>query len=62
MPYSSEFSQFIQALKQQNPEIERRQQLGRALLWDKKPINMQERREFNSAKIKQTSYVYYEKF
>ena len=35
--YESEFSQFIAALKKENPAIEEQQRAGRALLWDKPP-------------------------
>ncbi|RLM48716.1 DUF3460 family protein, partial [Halorubrum sp. Atlit-28R] len=35
--YQSEFSRFINDFKKKNPEIELKQQIGRALLWDKTP-------------------------
>ena len=33
--YNSEVTQFIEQLKQQQPDLEARQRAGRALLWDK---------------------------
>ena len=34
-PYKSDVTQFIDSLKQRDPQLEERQRQGRALLWDK---------------------------
>jgi hypothetical protein len=38
--------------------LEQDQQVGRALLWDKEPISLDEQRRLNTAKVKQRGYVY----
>jgi len=40
--YQSEISLFIDELKKANPQLEEQQRAGRALLWDKKPISLDE--------------------
>ncbi|XHO73441.1 hypothetical protein BCC0238_002938 [Burkholderia gladioli] len=49
-------------LKQQKPTLEDEQRKGRALLWDKQPIDLDERSEQQQSRVKQTSYVYYQNF
>ena len=56
--YESEITRFIKDLKQKNPEIELKQQIGRSLLWDKTPIDLDTQRRFNESRIKQEAYVY----
>jgi hypothetical protein len=56
--YQSEFSQFLNDFKKKNPEIELKQQIGRALLWDKTPIDLDTQRRFGESRIKQEAYVY----
>jgi hypothetical protein len=41
--YQSEITLFLNELKKNNPQLEEQQQKGRALLWDKAPINLDER-------------------
>lgn len=60
--YVSEAEQFLNQLKEQNPSIEAGQRAGRALLWDKQPIDLKERFEQQQARVKQTPYVYYQTF
>lgn len=60
MSYTSDVTQFLNQLKQQKPALEEEQRKGRALLWDKKPIDLDERSEQQQARVKQTSYVYYQ--
>jgi aspartate ammonia-lyase len=38
--YESEITQFINELKQKNPDLEEQQRAGRALLWDKPPVDL----------------------
>lgn len=56
--YESEATQFINSLKQNNPKLEQGQREGRALLWDKAPINLDEQQRLAESKIGQQAYVY----
>ncbi|MEX3555821.1 MAG: DUF3460 family protein [Burkholderia gladioli] len=62
MSYTSDVTQFLNQLKQQKPALEDEQRKGRALLWDKQPIDLDERSEQQQSRVKQTSYVYYQNF
>lgn len=62
MLYQSDITQFINQLKQQKPSLEDEQRRGRALLWDKQPIDLEERSSQQQARVDQTSYVYYQNF
>lgn len=41
--YQSDITQFINQLKSQKPTLEDEQRRGRALLWDKQPVDLDER-------------------
>ena len=56
-PYKSDASQFIDSLKQRDPQLESRQREGRGLLWDK-TIDRQNQAEFQAARVAQKPYVY----
>lgn len=56
--YTSEFTQFLNELKSEKPELEAGQQAGRALLWDKEPLSVEDQRRAKEAKLKQRAYVY----
>ncbi|MEI7532528.1 MAG: DUF3460 family protein [Betaproteobacteria bacterium] len=56
--YISKITEFLTELKKKNPEIERGQMEGRALLWDKSPTTVNEQKTEKLAKIPQKSYVY----
>ncbi|WP_322030522.1 DUF3460 family protein [Paraburkholderia sp. J76] len=60
--YQSDITQFINQLKQQKPQLEEQQRKGRALLWDKQPVDLDERERQQASRVKQTSYVYYQNF
>ncbi|MBN3727914.1 DUF3460 family protein [Burkholderia sp. Ac-20379] len=62
MSYQSDVTQFLNQLKQQKPALEDEQRKGRALLWDKQPIDLDERSQQQQSRVKQTSYVYYQNF
>ena len=55
--YSSEITQFIEQLKDKEPDLEARQRAGRALLWDKQ-VDRQAWSEFRDGEITQQPYVY----
>lgn len=60
--YQSDITQFLNQLKDQKPQLEEQQRKGRALLWDKQPIDLDERERQQASRVKQTSYVYYQNF
>lgn len=60
--YQSEATQFIDALKKTNPKLEQGQREGRALLWDKAPIDLDERKRQLEARVAQQPYVYQNKY
>lgn len=56
--YESEITQFLKTLKEQKPHLEETQREGRALLWDKDPIDLDTFERAQAAKVKQKPYVY----
>ncbi|GAB2919501.1 DUF3460 family protein [Paraburkholderia jirisanensis] len=60
--YQSDITQFLNQLKAQKPQLEAEQRSGRSLLWDKQPIDLDERAQQQSSRVQQTSYVYYQNF
>ena len=56
-PYKSDVTQFIDQLRQQDPQLEQRQRDGRALLWDKEQDRAAQA-GFNEARVPQQPYVY----
>jgi Protein of unknown function (DUF3460) len=60
--YQSDITQFINKLKADKPSLEDEQRKGRALLWDKQPIDLEERAEQKASRVEQTSYSYYQNF
>ena len=60
--YLSDITQFINQMKEQKPSLEEEQRKGRALLWDKQPIDLDERSQLKTSRVEQTSYVYYQNF
>lgn len=59
--YESEATLFLKNLKQQNPNIEKNQREGRALLWDKEPIDLDTQERNKSSRVRQQAYVYQNK-
>lgn len=60
--YQSDITQFPNQLKQQKPNLEAEQRRGRSLLWDKQPIDLDERAAQNASRVEQTPYSYYQNF
>jgi len=56
--YVSEFTQFITELKSAKPHLEADQRKGRAIWWDKKPLDVKERGEQDAARVPQKPYPY----
>jgi hypothetical protein len=59
--YESEATKFIAELKRKNPQLEEEQRAGRALLWDKTPINLDTSERDQASRVKQQPYVYQNK-
>lgn len=59
--YESEHTLFIKSLKEKNPAMEEGQRLGRALLWDKAPVSLDEQERQLASAVKQQAYVYQNK-
>lgn len=59
--YQSDLTKFLAELKQKNPNLEAQQRAGRSLLWDKGPIDLDERKRAEASRVKQQAYVYQNK-
>lgn len=59
--YESELTRFIKDLKQKDPKLEEKQRAGRALLWDKAPLDLDARERAEQSRVKQQPYVYQNK-
>ena len=57
--YKSEVSEFIVNLKSNNPQLETKQKLGRAILWDKTNDRNLKLEEDSSIEVRQPPYVYF---
>jgi hypothetical protein len=62
LAYESDITKFIKELKQKDPDLEQKQRAGRAILWDKQPIDLDTQRRANESRVKQQAYVYQSKF
>lgn len=56
--YESEATRFINDLKKKDPTLEQKQRAGRAILWDKAPIDLEARKRELESGVKQQPYVY----
>ncbi|WP_255990538.1 DUF3460 family protein [Chitinolyticbacter albus] len=56
--YVSEFTQFMQGYLNEHPDVARGQVEGRALLWDKAPINLDERSRSTVSNVPHKPYPY----
>jgi hypothetical protein len=56
--YESDHTKFIRELKAKRPHLEEDQRKGRALLWDKPPLNLDEKSRADEARIAQQAYPY----
>jgi hypothetical protein len=59
--YVSEITHFIADLKKQDPALEDKQREGRARLWDREPIDLDNTRRTQESRVQQKSYVYQSK-
>ncbi|MBC7700703.1 DUF3460 family protein [Aquabacterium sp.] len=56
-PYKSDVTQFIDSLKQRDPQLEDRQRQGRSLLWDK-AVDRDAQQDSRESNVAQQPYVY----
>ena len=61
MNYVSDHTLFIAELKAKHPNIDEDQRAGRALLWDKPPVSLDELERQMASAVKQQAYVYQNK-
>lgn len=59
--YESDHTKFIKELKEKVPGMEERQLAGRALLWDKAPLSLDEQRRIAESRLRQQAYPYQSK-
>ncbi len=59
--YESHLTKLIRALKSERPELDREQQDGRAIWWDKTARDLAERRNMDEGSVQQQAYVYQNK-
>lgn len=57
--YKSEITEFITSMKSDNPELEKKQKLGRSILWDRNKSLVQKNDNGSHNEIKQSPYVYF---
>jgi len=55
--YTSDATQFIDQLKASRPELDKQQQVGRSLLWDREQ-DREAQAGFKQARVPQKPYVY----
>jgi hypothetical protein len=55
--YVSEFTRFLQDLKEKNPDLDREQREGRAIWWDK-DVDKDLYKRFGESNLPQPAYVY----
>jgi len=56
--YESEITEFLKELKRKDPMLEQKQREGRAIWWDKTPIDLDARQRADASRVKQQAYVY----
>jgi hypothetical protein len=56
--YESEATKLIQEMKEKNPQLEAQQREGRARLWDKEPISLDNMARDKASRVQQQPYVY----
>lgn len=56
--YESEATQFLKALRAERPHLEAEQLRGRAIWWDKRPLDPVERQQTDAARVPQRPYPY----
>ena len=52
-PYKSDATQFIDSLKQRDPQLEERQRQGRFLLWDRPSVDLDTQKAQREARVQE---------
>ena len=55
--YVSDFTKFLQEMKEKNPDLDRQQREGRAIWWDK-DVDPELYKRFRESTLPQPAYVY----
>ncbi len=56
--FESDLTRFLRELKQQRPEIEAQQRIGRAIWWDKE-LDLEEQERRRAAAVPRPGYAYF---
>ena len=56
--YESDATLFIKRLKAERPTLEAEQRKGRAIWWDREPLNLERRKQELESKVPQQAYPY----
>jgi len=56
--YTSEVTRFLEQLKAERPHLEAAQREGRALLWDRPSIDLDQSQRWKDAGVPQQAYPY----
>lgn len=56
--YVSDFTRYMNEFLQSNPDVAKGQVEGRGLLWDKAPLDLDERRRDEESRVQQKAYPY----
>jgi hypothetical protein len=56
--YVSEFTQFMNGFLADHPQVAQSRVEGRALLWDKTPVDLDERARADASRVAQKPYPY----
>jgi Protein of unknown function (DUF3460) len=56
--YQSDVTQFLNKLKAERPHLEEEQRKGRAIWWDREPLDMEKVRQNQESRVLQQAYPY----
>jgi hypothetical protein len=56
--YESDHTKFIRGLMTENPLLAQEQKKGRAIWWDKRPVDLADQDVMDEGKVAQHGYVY----
>ncbi len=56
-PYTSDVTDFIEAMKKRKPTLEDEQRAGRSLLWDRR-VDPDAEADYSDGRVRQQAYVY----
>ena len=56
--YKSDFTRFLEQLKSERPHIDTEQRKGRAIWWERDPIDLEQTREWQESRVRQKPYPY----